>query len=295
MERSSARGVLEAAGAYLMWGIFPVYWKQLRAVPAGDLLAHRVVWSFLFVAALLTATRSWAPVLRASRDPRARRAMAASTVLISANWGLFIWAVNSGHILAASLGYYMNPLLNVLLGRMVLGERLRPAQLAAVALAAAGVLNLAVSLHALPWISLTLAATFALYGLVRKTAPVDSLTGLSIETALLAGPALAFLLVQQQGALLPSLEGWRQALLLGSGAATAIPLLLFADAARRLRYSTLGLVQYVAPTCQLLVAVLIYGEPFTRAHAVTFACIWTAVGLYAWDALRPAPAQVAAG
>jgi chloramphenicol-sensitive protein RarD len=288
----ATRGFLYALGAYFLWGLFPVYWKQLAAVPPLALLAHRVFWSFLFVAALIGLRRRGPELLRALRDPRARRAMALSTLLISVNWFLFIYAVNTDRVLSASLGYYMNPLLNVLLGRLVLGEKLRPAQLVAVALAAAGVANLAIARGGLPWISLTLAGTFALYGLVRKTAPVESLTGLAVETGLLAPVAVGYLLLAPGTPLVPDLPWWKLLLLAGSGAATAVPLLWFAEGARRLRLTTLGVIQYVAPTCQFLLAVA-YGEPFTPAHGVTFALIWSAVAIYARDALRrrtPLPA-----
>ena len=283
-----ASGFAYALAAYLAWGLFPAYWKQLAGVAPLDVISHRVLWSFVFVSALLTVSRRWPEVARAVRARRTMMALLLSTVLISSNWFLFIWAVNTGHVTQASLGYYINPLANVLLARLVLGERLRGLQWAAVALAAFGVMYLAVSRGEVPWVSLALAATFSLYGLVRKVAPVEPLTGLAVETGL-AAPVAAELL-----ALGPAAQAghWLGAstheavLLLCSGAVTALPLLWFALGARRLRYSTLGIIQYVAPTCQLALAVLVYGEDFTARHAITFACIWGAVLLYAADALR---------
>lgn len=287
--QDARRGLWFAVGAYGLWGVFPIYWKQLGHVAAERLLAHRVVWSFAFVLALVAAQGGLPAARRAWADPRARRALATSTVLISTNWWLFIWAVNGGHILEASLGYYMNPLLNVLVGRVVLGERLSRAQTIGVALAAAGVVNLAVSTGRLPWVSLVLAGSFAAYGLVRKRAPVDARTGLLVETGLVTPLALVFLAVRawagaDDGA--PPLDVKSWALVVGSGVATGWPLLWFAEAAKRLRLSTLGIVQYIAPTLQLACGVLVYGEPFTSAHAVTFALIWSAVALYVVSALR---------
>jgi chloramphenicol-sensitive protein RarD len=282
LENQGAAGVAYALGAFLLWGAFPIYWKQLRAVPAGELLAHRVIWSFVSLGAVITASRRWGEVLGVMRAPRTRRAMLAATALIAINWFLFIWAVNSGRILEASLGYFMNPLLNVLVGRVVLRERLSALQIVAVGFATLAVVNLTWGLGVVPVVPLSLALSFCLYGLVKKTAPVEPLTGLLIETGVVAPVALIFLAVlASRGQLthdLPARSWW---LLAGSGAATAVPLLWFARAAKRLRYATLGILQYVAPTCQLGCAVLVYDEPFTRTHAVTFALIGCAVGVYA--------------
>ena len=280
-----ASGFMYAFAAYLAWGAFPLYWKQLAGVPPLVLVCHRVVWSFLFVAALLTATRRWPELRRVLRSPRTVGALMLTTLLISTNWLLFIWAINTGHVMQGSLGYYINPLANVLLGRVVLGERLRWPQVGAVALATLGVLNLVVGLGTVPWLALTLAVTFSLYGLVRKMAPVESLTGLAVETGLAAPLALGYLGVAVWGQGQPVLgtTAHDTLFLLGSGVATALPLLWFALGARRLRYSTLGIIQYVAPTCQLALAVLVYGEAFTPRHAITFAFIWTAVLLYTVD------------
>lgn len=290
-------GFAYALAAYVAWGCFPLYWKQLSHVPPVVLVSHRVVWSFLFVAGLLTLRRRWPEALGVLRNRRVLAALVLSTTLISFNWGLYIWAVNHGRVMEGSLGYYINPLANIVLARLFLGERLRWLQVGAVGLAALGVLNLVVGLGQVPWVALALAASFCLYGLVRKLAPVDSLTGLAVETGLAAPVGLGVLL----------LGGWEQPvlgatprdtlLLVGSGVATALPLLWFSLAARRMRYSTLGIIQYVSPTLQLAMAVLVYGEAFTSRHAVTFACLWTAVALYAFDGLwgtrvpSPVPAR----
>lgn len=281
------RGFLFALGAYLLWGLFPIYWKQLARLPADLILAHRVAWSFVFISAFVVATRGLGSVAGALKDAKARRAMIASTLLISTNWFLFIWAVSNQRILEASLGYYINPLLNVLVGSWLLKERLTRVQLLAVLLAAIGVANLAIAKGSLPWVSVTLAVTFCLYGLVRKNAPVTARTGLFVETGFAAPVAVAYLIYLSQGAG-PAFEPSSRelGLLVGSGVATALPLLWFAEGTRRLRYSTLGIIQYVAPTLQLGCAVLLFDEPFSSAHAVTFALIWSAVILYAGQALR---------
>lgn len=293
---SGARGgVGLALLAYGAWGVFPVYWRQLRHVPPLEVLAHRVLWSCLLVGALLLASRRFGDATAAMRDRRSRRALLASTALIAVNWFLFIWAVASGRILEASLGYYVNPLVNVALGRVALGERLSRAAMVAVTLAAIGVVVIAAGTGAVPWVSLVFAATFGLYGLCRKVAPVGPLVGLAVETGLTAPVALVAIgvLGLRGDAVAPSADLRTWAFLVGSGAATAVPLLAFAAAARRLRYATLGIVQYVAPTLQLGCAVVLYGERFTRSHAIAFAFIWTAVALYAGDALLRGAKEVA--
>ena len=295
-----ASGFAYALAAYLAWGLFPIYWKQLTGVPPLQLIAHRVVWSFVLMLGLLTVFKRWPEVRRALSQRRTLAALLLSTALISSNWFLFIWAVNTGHVLEASLGYYINPLLNVVLARIVLGERLRPLQLVAVGLAAVGVVYLTVGMGVLPWVSLVLALTFGVYGLVRKVAPVEPLTGLAVETGFATPVAVLYLLAVPLSHGGPVLAGtMRESLLLmGSGVVTALPLLWFALGAKRLRYSTLGIIQYLAPTCQLGLAVLVYGEPFTSRHAVTFVLIWTAVLMYAADTVRgsrtsPAPVPAA--
>ena len=295
-------GLLYALGAYALWGIFPLYWKQLGRVPAIEILAHRIAWSCAFTAVLVTWQRQWGPLVSALRTPRTLVTLVVSTALVTSNWFMYIWAVAHGRVSEASLGYYINPLFNVLLARLVLGERLRPLAIVSVLVAAAGVLYLAVGLGTVPWIALGLAVSFGVYGLVRKQAPVEPLVGLAVEVGLVTPIALLFLgrlFVDGTGAF-PAGTGAEMALLAGSGAATALPLLFFAMAAKRLRYSTLGIVQYFSPSVQLVLAVAVFGEPFTSRHAVTFGLIWAAVAIYAFDGYRTsvrqaAPAALAGG
>lgn len=272
--------------AYLTWGLVPIYWKVLGPVPPLEVLAHRVMWSALFLAPVVTAFSAWPRVLETFRSWRRMRVLLASTVLISANWGLFIWAVQTGHLVEASLGYYINPLLNVALGVMLLGERLRRLQTVAVALATLGVLWLAIRSGVTPTVSLVLAGTFGAYGLLRKTAEVDAITGLFVETVMLSPFALAYVVhgeVAGHGALRTGTLG-HGVLLAASGVVTALPLLWFASAARRMPLSQLGFFQYISPTCQLLLAVAVYGEKATPAHVVAFSCIWAALAVYSIDA-----------
>ena len=273
--------------AYGLWGVLPVYFKQLAGVSSLDIVAHRVLWSLLFLAALLAATRSWRQVRSGLRDRRTMGLLLTTALLIASNWLLYVYAVTSGHILAASLGYYLNPLMNILLGRFILKERLTPLQWAAVGIAAAGVSVLVAGAGTTLWISLTLCVTFATYGLLRKIVAVDALAGLTIETAILFPVALGWLALGFSvgkpvlGSTTP--ETW---LLVLSGIVSTTPLLLFTAAARRLRYSTLGMLQFAAPTLQFLLAVVLYGEQFTRAHAIAFAAIWTALALYVTSLVR---------
>jgi chloramphenicol-sensitive protein RarD len=278
-------GFLAALGAYVSWGMFPLFFKALRHVPAFEILAHRVVWSAVFLIVLIVVTGR-ARELRGA-FPKGTRAMyLVSTLLIAANWLVFIWAVNAGHVLEASLGYFINPLVNVLLGVVFLGEALTRRQLAAVLLAALGVVALVLRVGHVPWISLSLAATFGLYGLVRKRAHIPPVTGLLVETLVLAPVALAYLValgVAGHGAFGSTTA--TTALLASAGVVTAVPLIWFAMGVRSLRYSTMGLVQYVTPTGQFLLAVALYREPFTTAHAIAFGCIWLSLALYSYDAL----------
>ena len=286
-----------AVVAYSLWGLLPIYWKLLGAVPAIEVLTHRIVWSLGFIAVLLFARRGWRRTLGFLRDRETRGAMLLSTALIATNWFIFIWAVSADRVTEASLGYYINPLLNVALARVFLGERLRPLQGVAVALAAIGVVTLTVMRGELPWVSVVLAVSFALYGLVRKRTPVGAVEGLAFETGLVTPLAIGYLLLLSPplGHLVTA-DPVTVGLLVGAGVITAVPLLAFAGAARRLRYTTLGMIQYLAPTLQLGCAVLLYGEAFTQAHAITFGLIWIAVLLYVIDMLRrpspdPAPAR----
>lgn len=281
-----SRGVIAAIGAYILWGILPIYWKALQEVPALEILCHRTVWSLAFVLFVLAIRRRWHWVAASLRQPRTLLLFFASACLLGANWFTYIWAVNAGHVVDASLGYFINPLISVLLGVLFLGERLRPWQGAAVVIASAGVLYLTISLGAFPWIGLLLAGTFGFYGLIRKTAPLGSLEGLSLETALLTLPALAYLVILEgagHGAF--GRAGAATTLLLaGAGAVTAFPLLLFASAARSIALATVGILQYIAPTLQFLLGVLVYHEPFSSARLAGFAIIWLALAIYTADA-----------
>ena len=254
---------------------------MLSEVPPVDIVAHRVLWSLPFLALLITATRGWDKVRAAALRPKTVAMLALTALLIGGNWLLYVYAVTSGHILAASFGYYLNPLANVLLGRFVLKEQLTRVQWAAVAIAAVGISILAGGALGQLWISLTLCVSFALYGLLRKIVPADAATGLAIETAILFPLAIAWLswlaLASQPVMGLTSRDTH---LLLLSGIASTTPLVLFAAAARRLPYSTLGMLQFLTPTLQFLIAVLLYGEPFTTAHAIAFPTIWLALLLY---------------
>jgi chloramphenicol-sensitive protein RarD len=281
-------GALYAALAYGTWGVLPIYWKLLGAVPLAEVLAHRVVGTVLFTAVLLAALGQLPELREALRSARERRALLASGLLIGVNWGVFIWAVGAGRIVETSLGYYLNPIVNVLLGTLLLREHLRRAQLFAVALAASGVLVMLVSHGSLPWVALSLAVSFGLYGLLHKLTHVRPIAALAIETGVLAPAALGYLAFATAplGGALVSADALPRTLLALAGPVTALPLLCFASAARRLRLSTLGLFQYLAPTLALLVAVFLYGEAFTRAHAVAFALIWSALALYSADALQ---------
>ena len=284
----SRAGLLFGLGAYLLWGVMPLYFKLLAAVPATEIVGHRIIWSVLFLAVLATLWRRWSTIRAAVTTSRVLMTLAVTAMLIAVNWLVYIYSVVSGHVLAGSLGYYLNPLVNVLLGVALLKERLSRGQLFAVALAGAGVAVLAVGAGSDLWISLTLAFSFGLYGFLRKIAPVDSLEGLSVETALLAPLALGWILwLSRQGAGgLGHYDLGTDLLLVLGGAVTAIPLLLFTAAAKRLPYSTLGFLQYLAPSLQFLLAVLVFGEALTTAHIVCFGAIWAALAIFTVEGIR---------
>ena len=281
------KGILYAAGAYVLWGLLPLYWKALHEVPSSQIVAHRLVWSLVFVGLVLTVRRNWGWLGKAIRQPRVLLIFALSGVLLTVNWLVYIWGVNAGFIVETSLGYFINPLVNVLLGYIFLKERLRPMQWGALAVALAGVLYLTFSYGAFPWIALTLAFSFGLYGLIRKTATLNSAEGLFVETAVLFLPALGFLLFHElrgTGAL-GHVDGLTTLLLIGAGAVTSIPLILFAAGARRVTLTTLGLLQYIAPTMQFLLGVLVFGEPFGAGRVVGFGLIWLALLLYTFESV----------
>ncbi len=282
------RGLASALLAFLAWGLFPIYFKLLAAVPALEVLAHRVVWSLMLLL-LASALTGRLGAARRALGRGKRLYVAASTLLIATNWLTYIWAVQQGRVVEASVGYFVNPLVSVLLGVAFLRERLRRPQILAVALAAAGVLALVIRLQTFPWLPLTLAFSFGLYGLVRKRAGVDVVGGLLAETALLAPPALALVLLRARagsGAFGGELS--TTLLLIAAGPITAVPLIWFAQGVRHLPLSTVGLLQYVTPSLQLLLAVAVYREHFGPAHAAAFACIWSALALYSWDLVRTA-------
>jgi chloramphenicol-sensitive protein RarD len=285
---SARAGTVAAVLAFLLWGLFPLYWKMLAAVPAVEVVAHRTAWGFVAMAAWVTQRGRWKDARAVASRPGTIARLAGSAVLIAVNWLLYVWAVAHDHVVEASLGYFINPLVNVLLGVLVLGERLSRAQRVAVALAAAGVAVLTVGHGRLPWIALALAVSFGLYGLARKTVGADSVVGLLWETGLLAPLAAGWLLsleARGSGAFGAAHPGASALLALG-GAVTAVPLVLFAQGARSLPLSTVGLLQYLSPSIQFLLAVLVFREPFTPAHAAAFAFIWAALAVLTWDLRR---------
>lgn len=276
------KGTLYAVGAYVSWGLLPVYWKWLQHVPAAQLLSHRILWSFLALFAVIGVAHHLSAFRAATFKPAIVRAYSLAAVLIAINWLTYVWAVTAGFIVETSLGYFINPLLSVLLGVLFLGERLRPWQWVAIGLAAVGVLYLALVYGSVPWIALTLAFSFGFYGLVKKTAPLGSLYGLTLETGILLLPALGFLLYAEssgEGAFLHT-GVTADLLLVGAGLMTTFPLLLFAAAAQRIPLSRIGILQYIAPTLQFLIGVLIYHEPFTRTKFIGFACVWVALLIF---------------
>jgi len=287
------KGIWYGIGAYVTWGLFPIYWKWLHNVPALQLIGHRILWSFLLLFIVILVSRQWSVFRAAALKPHVLRIYFVAAALIGINWLVYVWAVNAGFIVQVSLGYYINPLLNVLVGVLFLRERLRPLQWIPLGLAAAGVLYLTWAFGSLPWISLTLAFSFCIYGLVKKTAPLGSLYGLTLETGLLFLPALLYLLCADaigQGAFLHT-GAISDVLMMGAGLMTTIPLLMFASAARRIPLSLVGILQYIAPTLQFLLGVLVYGEPFTHTQLIGFGIVWVALILFAVEGYLASRAQ----
>jgi chloramphenicol-sensitive protein RarD len=281
-------GALAAAGAFGLWGLTPLYFKALEAVPALEIIAHRVLWSVPLLALMLNFGGGWGRLAALRRSPRLIATLALTMLLVTGNWLVYVWAVNAGRVLESSLGYFIVPLVSVALGALVLGERLSWPQRLAVALALAGVVNQVLQLGALPWVSLTLALTFGLYGLLRKRLPLDSVSALMVEV-LLATPAAAIYLgwLAQRGETGFGRFGTGVDLLLAAaGVVTVVPLLLFTIGARRLTLSTLGFLQYLAPSLMFLLGVFLYGEPFTASQLLTFGLIWLGLALYSADLLR---------
>jgi chloramphenicol-sensitive protein RarD len=281
------KGILAAIVAYTLWGVLPIYWKWLQVVPALEILCHRTVWSLVFVVLVLAVRRQWAWIRQARNNPKRLLVFVGSTCLLALNWFTYIWAVNAGHVVDSSLGYFINPLLSVLLGVLFLRERLRVWQAVAIGLAVVGVVFLTLGFGAFPWIALTLAATFGFYGLLRKTAPLGSLEGLAFETSVLSVPTLGYLIyLELAGTASFGHAGAMTSVLLAfTGVVTAFPLLMFAYAARKVTLATVGILQYIAPTLQFLLGVFVYHEPFTRARLVGFAAIWLALLVYSAEGL----------
>jgi chloramphenicol-sensitive protein RarD len=283
-------GVVSGLGAYALWGLFPLYFPLLEPAGGLEIVAHRVLWSVLALAVLLTVLHRWPAVRAAFTDRHTMLVLGGASVLIAANWLIFVYGVNSGHVVETSLGYFINPLVSVLLGVLVFSERLRPLQWAAVAIAAVAVLVLTVDYGHPPWIALSLAATFGFYGLMKKLVKVEAAPGLFVETTLVAVPALlALAVLHAHGSGTFFSHGPSHALLLASaGIATAVPLLLFAAAARRVPLSTVGLLQYLTPIMQLLIGVFVYGEPMPAGRLAGFAIVWLALVVFTVDSLRHA-------
>jgi len=286
--RERRLGLGYGLAAYGAWGVFPIYLKAVKTVPVVEVLCHRVVWAVAVLVVVIAVRGEMRAVTAALRNRRALLVLSASTVLIAINWLVYIFSVSHSRIMESSLGYYINPLVSVLFGIVLLGERLEPLTKAAVVAAAAGVAWLAIHLGHLPWISLVLAFSFGLYGLLRKIAPVGPLIGLTVETILLAPLCAGYLAWSVMHGRSGFLAGGPaiKVLLVLAGPVTAVPLLCFAAAARRLPLSTMGFLQYVSPTLQFLLAVAVYGEKFSRGRAGAFACIWVAVAIFAYDSVR---------
>lgn len=277
-----------AAACYSAWGLFPIYFKALNSIPSIEILLHRMVWALVFLLLVLSVRKQWAWLADVFRQPKLLAGFTASAVLLSANWFLYIWAINNDRIVDASLGYFMTPLVNVFLGFVLLKERLRTFQWLAIACAGLGVLWLSLQTGHPPWIALVLASTFGMYGLLRKTAALGALEGLSLETMILfpfAFAYLGYLALHEQSVFLQATTN-TQILLLAAGPITAIPLLMFAAAARRIPLATLGLMQYISPTIQLLIGVWLYHEQFSHERLLGFLGIWLGLFIYSADSLR---------
>jgi len=283
----SRSGFALGLSAYFLWGVLPLYFKAVSAVPPFDIVAHRVLWSLPVLAGLIIVSSGWQKVGDVVASRRTFAVLALTSVLIAGNWLLYVWAVNFGHLLAASFGYYLNPLANVLLGRFALKEKLSPLQWTAVGISAAGISVLAAGALSQLWISLTLCISFSLYGLLRKVVPADAVTGLAVETAILFPVAIAWLAWRYslgQPVMGAGIE--ITGLLVLAGIVSTTPLLLFNAAAKHLPYSTMGMLQFIAPTLQFLIAVLLYGERLTTAHIIAFGSIWIALALYVTALIR---------
>ena len=289
------KGLWYAIGAYVAWGFFPIYWKWLDQVPAPQLIGHRVVWSFLFLCVIMSWVHQWKAFRAAIASPRILLIYTAAAILLAINWLTYIAAINAGFIVETSLGYFITPLLSMVLGVVILRERLRLWQWIPVGLAAAGILYLTFSYGSLPWIGLILAFSFGLYGFVQKTAPLGALDSVTLETGIMLLPAIAFLLYTEftgQGAFLHS-SAISNILMLGAGVVTTVPLLMFASATQRIPLSLMGVLQYIAPTMYFFIGVLIYGEPLTAERLIGFVIIWVALIIFAVEGFLFHQTQVA--
>src|SRR5690349_1784497 len=276
------KGIWNGLAAYVMWGFLPIYWKLLHDVPALQVIGHRIIWSFLLLVGVILLTRQWSEFRSAALAPKMIAIYAVAGVLLTINWLVYVWGVNSGFIVETSLGYFINPLISVLLGVVFLRERLRSTQWIPIGLAAAGVLYLTFTYGRLPWIALSLAVSFGIYGLVKKLAPLGSLYGLTLETALVFPLALIYLLFAESngfGAFLHD-STLTSLLLIGTGVVTSIPLLMFASAAREIPLTMIGILQYVAPTLQFLIGVFLYHEPFDHSRLIGFSLVWLALIIF---------------
>ncbi|ASD68322.1 EamA family transporter RarD [Pseudoalteromonas piscicida] len=288
MIEEQKKGHLLAVLAFFMWGLAPIYFKQLVHVDAIEILIHRVVWSVFFIALIVLAKRQWPKIKAILINPKLLAMLTLTALLLGFNWGLFIWSVNNGFMLDASLGYYINPLLNVLLGMLFLSERLRTAQKFAVLLAIVGVVLQLISFGSFPVIAFSLAGSFAIYGLLRKTLAVESLPGLLVEALILTPIALAYWWWVEPSATsnLWHNDWYTNTLLISAGVVTTLPLLCFTAAAKRIPYTTLGFFQYIGPSLMFILAVLLYGEAFDAERAITFAFIWGALVMFSFDSYR---------
>jgi chloramphenicol-sensitive protein RarD len=281
------QGLLFAFAAYIMWGVAPIYFKMLVGIDAVDILLHRVIWSFSFILLMIVAIKGFKKIKQLFKQPKKLGLLAITSIIIAFNWLLFIWAVNNNHMLDASLGYYINPLLNVVLGTLFLGERLRKLQWAAVFIAFSAVMMEIISFGSIPWISLALASSFGIYGLMRKKINIDAISGLFVETLFLLPFALIYVFVIDNSSLSLLTSDWQlTALILSAGIVTTLPLLAFSAAAIRIPLSTLGFIQYIGPSLMLFLAVYLYEEPFAVEKAFTFTLIWFALIVYTFDSAR---------
>lgn len=285
IDTEQRKGAIFACLAFFMWGLAPIYFKMIQHVSAFEILMHRVIWSVMFLILVVSVLNYWNKIKRILIQPKLILMLVVTSTLLGFNWGLFIWAINNNHMLDASLGYYINPLLNVLLGMVFLYERLRKLQGAAVALAFTGVLLQLISFGSFPVVAFSLATSFALYGLLRKKLQVDALPGILIEALILLPVALTYwwLMVPTETSNLPANDWLTNVLLVSAGIVTTLPLLCFTGAAKRLQYTTLGFFQYIGPSLMFILAVVFYGEVFDAERVITFACIWSALAIFSWD------------